>query len=132
MIALQITMTFLVAALGAVALFDGRIIVGVLLLALASARVWMIVERRRRRAELTRRFRGDGGPDPLLNPSPVRPTRAVGCPETHARRGTRVAATEIEERGINVIRGLAMDAVQKANSGHPGTPMALAPLAHVL
>ena len=33
---------------------------------------------------------------------------------------------------INVIRGLAMDAVQKANSGHPGTPMALAPLAHVL
>ena len=30
------------------------------------------------------------------------------------------------------IRGLAMDAVQKANSGHPGTPMALAPLAHVL
>jgi transketolase len=43
-----------------------------------------------------------------------------------------VAATEIEQRGINVIRGLAMDAVQKANSGHPGTPMALAPLAHVL
>src|SRR6478736_6179214 len=39
---------------------------------------------------------------------------------------------QIEERGINVIRGLAMDAVQKANSGHPGTRMALAPLAHVL
>jgi transketolase len=39
---------------------------------------------------------------------------------------------ELESRGINVIRGLAMDAVQKANSGHPGTPMALAPLAHVL
>jgi transketolase len=39
---------------------------------------------------------------------------------------------DIEQRGINVIRGLAMDAVQKANSGHPGTPMALAPLAHVL
>jgi transketolase len=38
----------------------------------------------------------------------------------------------IEQRGIDVIRGLAMDAVQKANSGHPGTPMALAPLAHVL
>ena len=32
----------------------------------------------------------------------------------------------------NAIRALAMDAVQKANSGHPGTPMALAPLAHVL
>jgi transketolase len=39
---------------------------------------------------------------------------------------------ELEQRGINVIRGLAMDAVQRANSGHPGTPMALAPLAHVL
>ena len=33
---------------------------------------------------------------------------------------------------MDVIRGLSMDAVQKANSGHPGTPMALAPLAHVL
>ncbi|HUI48499.1 MAG TPA: transketolase, partial [Acidimicrobiia bacterium] len=39
---------------------------------------------------------------------------------------------DVEQRGVNVIRGLAMDAVQKANSGHPGTPMALAPLAHVL
>ncbi len=33
---------------------------------------------------------------------------------------------------VNTIRTLAMDAVQRANSGHPGTPMALAPLAHVL
>jgi transketolase len=40
--------------------------------------------------------------------------------------------SDIEQLGIDVIRGLAMDAVQKANSGHPGTPMALAPLAHVL
>ncbi len=39
---------------------------------------------------------------------------------------------DLEQKAINVIRGLAMDAVQKANSGHPGTPMALAPLAHVL
>src|ERR671918_2447822 len=39
---------------------------------------------------------------------------------------------DVEARAINVIRGLAMDAVEKANSGHPGTPMALAPLAHVL
>jgi transketolase len=36
------------------------------------------------------------------------------------------------ELGINVIRGLAMDAPERANSGHPGTAMALAPLAHVL
>jgi transketolase len=33
---------------------------------------------------------------------------------------------------INTIRTLAMDAVQKANSGHPGTPMALAPLAYTI
>ncbi|HEX2092868.1 MAG TPA: transketolase [Longimicrobiaceae bacterium] len=33
---------------------------------------------------------------------------------------------------INTIRTLSMDAVQKANSGHPGTPMALAPLAYVI
>jgi transketolase len=33
---------------------------------------------------------------------------------------------------INTIRTLSMDAVQKANSGHPGTPMALAPLAFTL
>lgn len=39
---------------------------------------------------------------------------------------------QIEEKCINTIRCLAMDAVQKANSGHPGTPMALAPAAFVL
>src|ERR1700733_3499751 len=36
------------------------------------------------------------------------------------------------ELGINVIRGLAMDAPERADSGHSGTAMALAPLAHVL
>ncbi|MGH9066006.1 MAG: transketolase [Acidimicrobiales bacterium] len=39
---------------------------------------------------------------------------------------------DLEQLGINVIRGLAMDAPQRADSGHPGTAMALAPLAHVL
>jgi len=38
----------------------------------------------------------------------------------------------LEDLCINAIRVLAMDAVQKADSGHPGTPMALAPLAYVL
>lgn len=38
----------------------------------------------------------------------------------------------VEELAIKTIRTLAMDAVQKADSGHPGTPMALAPLAYVL
>ena len=36
------------------------------------------------------------------------------------------------ELGINVVRGLAMDAPEAAHSGHSGTAMALAPLAHVL
>src|SRR6059058_3598551 len=38
----------------------------------------------------------------------------------------------LQDLCINAIRVLAMDAVQKADSGHPGTPMALAPLAFVL
>jgi transketolase len=40
--------------------------------------------------------------------------------------------TALDELCVNTIRTLAMDAVQKANSGHPGTPMALAPIAYVL
>ena len=38
----------------------------------------------------------------------------------------------IEQTAINTVRILAADAVQKANSGHPGTPMGLAPMGHVL
>jgi transketolase len=40
--------------------------------------------------------------------------------------------TDLEQRAINVIRGLCMDGPQAANSGHPGTGMALAPLSYVL
>jgi transketolase len=40
--------------------------------------------------------------------------------------------TNLTTRAINTIRFLSADAVQEANSGHPGTPMALAPLAYVL
>lgn len=36
------------------------------------------------------------------------------------------------QKSIDTVRVLAADAVQKANSGHPGTPMALAPLGHIL
>jgi transketolase len=49
--------------------------------------------------------------------------------------GTRPVVVQdpaLVELGINVVRGLAMDAPEKANSGHSGTAMALAPLAHVL
>src|SRR5213596_37446 len=49
-------------------------------------------------------------------------------------RSTRcsVANTDIEQRSIDTIRTLAMDSVQQANAGHPGTAMALAPLAYLL
>src|SRR6476646_1076111 len=40
--------------------------------------------------------------------------------------------SDLDLLAINTVRTLAMDAVQKAESGHPGTPMALAPLAYVL
>jgi transketolase len=39
---------------------------------------------------------------------------------------------EIRKLAIDTIRGLSMDAVQKANAGHPGTAMALAPLAYTI
>jgi len=42
------------------------------------------------------------------------------------------AADAIEQLAVNTIRTLSMDAVQAANSGHPGTPMALAPVAYKL
>ena len=42
------------------------------------------------------------------------------------------ASTTIEQLAIDTIKVLAMDAVQEANSGHPGTPMALAPAGYVL
>ena len=40
--------------------------------------------------------------------------------------------SKISDRSINTIRFLAADAVQKANSGHPGLPMGMAPIAYVL
>jgi transketolase len=40
--------------------------------------------------------------------------------------------TDLDQLAINTIRTLSIDAVQKANSGHPGTPMALAPLVYTI
>ena len=42
------------------------------------------------------------------------------------------SATQIDTLCINTIRTLSMDAVQQANSGHPGTPMGMAPVAYEL
>jgi transketolase len=46
--------------------------------------------------------------------------------------GAAVSETNLDQLAINTIRTLSMDAVQAANSGHPGTPMALAPVAYTL
>ncbi|MCU0618388.1 MAG: transketolase, partial [Gemmatimonadaceae bacterium] len=43
-----------------------------------------------------------------------------------------LSVATLDQRCIDTIRTLSMDAVQKAESGHPGTPMALAPLAYRL
>jgi transketolase len=42
------------------------------------------------------------------------------------------ATLDLDQLCVNTIRTLAMDAVQQANSGHPGTPMAMAPVAYAL
>jgi transketolase len=45
---------------------------------------------------------------------------------------TAITDAQMDQLAINTIRTLSMDAVQAANSGHPGTPMALAPLVYTL
>jgi transketolase len=49
-----------------------------------------------------------------------------------ASEQTLLTNQQLETLSINTIRTLAMDAVQKANSGHPGAPMGLAPVAYCL
>ena len=43
-----------------------------------------------------------------------------------------MTTTDLDQLSSNTIRTLSMDAVQQANSGHPGTPMAMAPVAYTL
>src|SRR5438874_11785979 len=59
-------------------------------------------------------------------------TLARGSSEQDHRRAPVPYRSSIDELCINTIRTLSMDAVQQANSGHPGTPMALAPVAYTV
>ncbi len=51
---------------------------------------------------------------------------------TTAQAARPLTSTELDQLCINTIRTLSIDAVQQAKSGHPGTPMALAPLVYTL
>ncbi len=48
------------------------------------------------------------------------------------QRAQEISAKELDQLAINTIRTLAIDGVQKANSGHPGTPLGAAPTAYTL
>ena len=77
-----------------------------------------------RRAAGARDRASSSGPDasPRLDVS-----QAAG-----ARYYAAMASTDIDRLSIDTIRTLSMDGVQKANSGHPGLPMAMAPAAYLL
>src|SRR5438552_17449289 len=50
----------------------------------------------------------------------------------YKRRGPSMTQSSLDEQAINTIRFLSVDAVEHANSGHPGLPMGAAPMAYVL
>ena len=60
--------------------------------------------------------------------SPISPS----SPATKKRPLKKASPDNLTAKAINTIRFLAVDAVEKAKSGHPGTPMALAPLGYLL
>ena len=65
-----------------------------------------------------------------LGAGPPRPV-ALGS-TTHRDESKTMTTPDLDTRAINTIRSLAMDLPEQARSGHQGTAMALAPLAHVL
>lgn len=64
---------------------------------------------------------------PLAHRAPARATVRAAAVETLQK-----TETSLVEKSINTIRFLAIDAVEKANSGHPGLPMGCAPMGHIL
>jgi transketolase len=60
------------------------------------------------------------------------PDPTVTSPSDSTHAGTTLEWTAADARAVDLIRVLAMDAVQEAGSGHPGTAMSLAPAAYLL
>src|SRR5215470_9244688 len=95
--------------------------------------------RRRHERALSRRAHHRGraglGPYPGISRRPVqwsRPASAAPRQGGRPRRRTHMKDAQLDQLAINTIRTLSIDAVQAAKSGHPGTPMALAPLVYTL
>src|SRR5713226_3536350 len=65
-------------------------------------------------------------------PSCIRPGRPLMSPASSTGDLMATTAQDLDDLSINTIRTLSMDAVQKANSGHPGMPMGAATMAYVL
>src|SRR5687768_11529161 len=68
----------------------------------------------------------------MAAPTGLWPERAFPREKTRRMPSSSAVGTTLDQLCINTIRTLAMDAVQQADSGHPGTPMALAPLAYLI
>src|SRR2546428_6448159 len=57
----------------------------------------------------------------------------LGCaPEAPTDEDKTMTDAELDQLSVNTIRTLSIDAVERAKSGHPGTPMALAPLVYTI
>src|SRR5689334_2117350 len=64
--------------------------------------------------------------------SPPCATSSAGISRSPGREAGEMTPAELDQLAINTIRTLSIDAVQQAKSGHPGTPMALAPLVYTI
>ena len=64
--------------------------------------------------------------------APSRVAFAARAQAAHAKAAAPAVSEELLMKSINAIRFLAIDGVEKANSGHPGLPMGCAPMTYVL